>query len=273
MVGPATFEPDNSVECRLSAIGLSPGAFAVRMPKPFCAIVEPVAGTSRPHASDYLESRVLQRPAQREAFFDWIDGVGLVVLRGLDVAPETYRGVRGRSSKGRLSQGEYYHHDGCSGPTKPRVVEIRCPFQTVERRVHTAVAPFPASVRAMAACLPDRLRSDEIMRAIATVDDDATRAQWDVLQGVITRAVRKELTAEGARAFFRNVDEHCNAFVEPWQMGESRFIANANPRRTMQHRRAYQRPHVGGEPTGHLCKRWPWEELGFADLRVPAGAS
>ena len=38
-------------------------------------------------------------------------------------------------------------------------------------------------------------------------------------------------------------------------MGESRFIANANPVRTMQHRRAYL--EVPGRPSGHLVKRWP----------------
>ena len=39
------------------------------------------------------------------------------------------------------------------------------------------------------------------------------------------------------------------------------IIANRNPVRTMQHRRAYQAPHTGGVANGHLVKRWTNEEL------------
>jgi hypothetical protein len=73
--------------------------------------------------------------------------------------------------------------------------------------------------------------------------------------------VRKKLNAEGARSYFRQVDTAANAYFEPWALGESRFIANANSRLTMQHRRAYQAPHTGGVANGHLVKRWTNEEL------------
>jgi hypothetical protein len=86
-------------------------------------------------------------------------------------------------------------------------------------------------------------------------------AELEQLQGLITRTVRKKLNAEGARAYFRQVDVAANAYCEPWALGESRFIANANPGVTMQHRRAYQSLHLGGVANGHLVKRWPHEEL------------
>ena len=86
-----------------------------------------------PGAADYVED-VLLAPAHREAFVALIDEVGLVVCRRSAVAKTaTHRDVRGRSSRGRLSQGEYFHHDGCAGPTKPRVVEISCPAQALPR--------------------------------------------------------------------------------------------------------------------------------------------
>jgi len=86
-------------------------------------------------------------------------------------------------------------------------------------------------------------------------------AALDHLQGLITRTVRKKLDAEGARSYFRQVDMAANAHFEPWTLGESRFIANANSGITMQHRRAYQSLHTGGVANGHLVKRWTNEEL------------
>ena len=86
-------------------------------------------------------------------------------------------------------------------------------------------------------------------------------AALDQLQGLITRTVRKKLSAEGARSYFRQVDAAANAYFEPWALGESRFIANANSGVTMQHRRAYQTAHTGGVANGHLVKRWTNEEL------------
>jgi len=93
--------------------------------------------------------------------------------------------------------------------------------------------------------------------ALIQMDD----AALDQLQGLITRTVRKKLNAEGARAYFRQVDVAAHAYFEPWALGESRIIANANSGVTMQHRRAYQAPHTGGVANGHLVKRWPNEEL------------
>ena len=82
---------------------------------------------------------------------------------------------------------------------------------------------------------------------------------YDVAQGAVNRIVRMAMNAEATRAYFRAVDARVGAFREPWQMGESRFIANANANAnaagTMQHRRAYlEEP---GRPNGRLVKRWP----------------
>jgi len=193
-----------------------------------------------------------------------VDATGLVVCLNVHTQHLTYRDVRGRSSKGRLSQGEYYHHDGCSGPVRPRFVEIRCPIQPQTRGVATAVAPHHDVVKAMVQVLPAELAATS---ALAAQDmrpqllNHMDEAALDILQGLITRTVRKKLNAEGARAYFRQVDAAANAYFEPWALGESRFIANANSGLTLQHRRAYQAPHTGGVANGHLVKRWPHEEL------------
>jgi hypothetical protein len=212
--------------------------------------------------ADYA-NEVLLADAHREAFLALIDRAGLVVCKRVGGDDAAHRDVRGRSSRGKLSQGEYYHHDGCSGPTKPRVVEIRCPHQAVERHTATAIAPFPEVLHAQLRALPASLRVDpEIAAAHAAlvVDGALPEAVWDLVQGAVNRAVRRELSAEGARAYLRDVDLEAGAYREPWSMGESRFIANANPHKTMQHRRAYLEPHTGGRPNGKLVKRWPAEE-------------
>ena len=82
---------------------------------------------------------------------------------------------------------------------------------------------------------------------------------WDAIQGTVNRAVRRALSAEDQRAYLRQVDVRVGAYREPWEMGESRFIANANPGHTMQHRRAYLEVHAGKRPNGSLVKRWPAE--------------
>jgi hypothetical protein len=86
-------------------------------------------------------------------------------------------------------------------------------------------------------------------------------AEQDVAQGRVIRAIRRELDAESARAWLREVDAEAGAHREPWTHGESRLIANNNAGTTMQHRRAYLEPHTGGTPQGHLVKRWPAEVL------------
>jgi hypothetical protein len=235
----------------------------VRRPKPFVLVIEgeDVDGQTQPN--DYLHEQLLL-PEWREAFYQLVDDTGLVVCLNVYTQHPTYRDVRGRSSKGRLSQGEYYHHDGCTGPVKPRLVEIRCPIQPQTRGVATAVAPHRDVVKAMVQVLPAELAAtpalaglDMSLEAIGQMDD----AALDQLQGLITRTVRKKLNAEGARSYFREVDAAANAYFEPWALGESRFIANANRGTTMQHRRAYQAPHTGGVANGHLVKRWTNEEL------------
>jgi hypothetical protein len=226
-------------------------------------VIEGEVGNEDTAASDYLHDKLLL-PEWREAFYKLVDATGLVVCLNVHTQHPTYRDVRGRSSKGRLSQGEYYHHDGCTGPVKPRFVEIRCPIQPQTRGVATAVAPHRDVVQAMVQVLPAELAATAALAgqemhpsAISQMDD----AALDHLQGLITRTVRKKLNAEGARAYFRQVDAAANAYFEPWALGESRFIANANHGVTMQHRRAYQAPHTGGVANGHLVKRWTNEEL------------
>ncbi|MES2639056.1 MAG: hypothetical protein V4850_06220 [Myxococcota bacterium] len=225
-----------------------------------------IEGLSDPPADapeDYLHA-ILLGPEHRAAFFDLVDQEGLVVCKGVPCAHPTYRFVRGRSSRGRLSQGEYYHHDGCSGPTKPRVVEIRFPHQLVERNIATAVAPFPETVVAMLHELPEALHEKDGLgpwRARVAAGEPLTRDEWDTLQGLIVRTVRRAYSAEDARGYFRGVDARAGAYVERWSWGESRFIANNNTRRTMQHRRAYLEAASDGRANGNLVKRWPAEEL------------
>ena len=239
----------------------------VRRPQAFVLVIEGEVGQETAPPTDYLHDKLL-RPEWREAFYQLVDATGLVVCLNLHTQHPTYRDVRGRSSKGRLSQGEYYHHDGCSGPVKPRFVEIRCPIQPQTRGAATAVAPYRDVVKAMVQVLAAELPAEWVRIAALATDDMSPEAlehmddaALDHLQGLITRTVRKKLDAEGARRFFRQVDAAAHAYVEPWALGESRFIANANTGVTMQHRRAYQAPHTGGVANGHLVKRWPNEEL------------
>lgn len=241
----------------------------VRRPKPFVMVIEgrdlgdkgPTPSPAVP--SDYLHEQLLA-PQWRESFFQWVETTGLVVCLNLQTQDPTYREVRGRSSQGRLSPGEYYHHDGCSGPLRPRLVEIRCPFQAQTRAVATAVAPHRDVVLAMVKMLPAELLASPALAAQDMRPESLQQlpaAALDTLQGLITRTVRKKLSAEGARAYFRRVDVAANAYFEPWALGESRLIANANSGITLQHRRAYQAVHAGGVANGHLLKRWPHEEL------------
>jgi hypothetical protein len=232
-------------------------SWPVRRPRPFVLVIERGAEGA---GDDYLHDTLLA-PPWREAFLQLVDATGLVVCLNLPTRHPSYRDVRGRSSKGRLSQGEYYHHDGCSGPTKPRVVEIRCPYQAVPRLTPTAVAPHRDAVRAMLDCLPAELAADPQWapwreRRAALADEELDR-----LQGLITRTVRRKLKADAARAYFREVDVAANAYVEPWSMGESRLIANHNAGPTLQHRRACPERLPSGEANGSLVKRWPNEEL------------
>jgi hypothetical protein len=241
-----------------SVLNFAQRQWRVRRPKPFVLVIEGEVGQEPQAPSDYLHEQLLL-PEWREAFYQLVDATGLVVCLNVHTEHPTYRDVRGRSSKGRLSQGEYYHHDGCSGPVKPRFVEIRCPIQPQTRGVATAVAPHHDVVKAMVQVLPAELAAtpalagiDMSLATINQIDD----AELDQLQGLITRTVRKKLNAEGARSYFRQVDAAANAYL-----GESRFIANANSGVTLQHRRAYQAPHTGGVANGHLVKRWTNEEL------------
>lgn len=219
---------------------------------------------------DYLHE-VLLAEHRRDAFWDLVEREGLVICKNVYTDHSSYRKVRGKSSRVKLSQAEYYHHDGCSCPTKPRVVEIRLPFQEVDRTVATAVAPFADIMNAMLQSLPASLASAELL----ALSDQFSRPrdgwppvnQWDAIQGRITRMVRKEMDAESCRTFFRDVDKLANAYVAPWEMGESRLMLNnaSDVGLTMQHRRAYQPVDQTAAQNGSLVKRWPAEELAALD--------
>ena len=220
-----------------------------------------------PGPVDYLNDLLLT-PRYRESSYRLVDQLGLLVCRGLPRVEHGYRDVRGRSSRGRLSPGEYYHHDGCSGPHKPRVVEIHLPARGLDRDVATAIAPFRACVLAMLRHAKERLQFDTELQgwhAHVLKYGEVPADRMDTVQGLVTRCVRRSLSAEDARDFFRTVDHEVDAFFEPWERGESRLISNAHPHTgavgTMQHRRAYQAPHCGGKSQGKLVKRWPAEEL------------
>ena len=208
--------------------------------------------------ADIISGVFMADAAAKAATFALVDACGLVVVHNVVTAEDAgvvgagaggvsdpaYVEVRGRSSRGKLSPGEFYHHDGCSGPVRPRVVEIRCPHQEVPRAVATAVAPFPATVYAMLRCLPAAHRAHgELSRWYAELSSTGVvdEAAWDLLQGAINRVCR-HLPAEDVRAFFRDVDVEAGAYRAPWQMGESRLIANENALGTTQHRRAYLEP-------------------------------
>ena len=246
-----------------SVLDFAKAQWRVRRPKPFVLVIEGEIGQESSEPRDYLHDKLLL-PEWREAFYQLVDATGLVVCLNAHTRHPSYRDVRGRSSKGRLSQGEYYHHDGCTGPVKPRFVEIRCPIQPQTRGVATAVAPHHDVVKAMVQVLPADLAATPALADLAMSPAAISQMDYEALehlQGLITRTVRKKLNAEGARRYFREVDAAANAYFEPWALGESRFIANANRGVTMQHRRAYQAPHTGGVANGHLVKRWTNEEL------------
>ncbi len=224
----------------------------------FGIVVLGLDGDGSPPA-DYV-NEVLLAPEHRERFFSLVDRAGLVVCKSVGGDDALHRDVRGRSSRGRLSQGEFFHHDGCSGPVKPRVVEIRCPYQEVERHTFTAIAPFPEVIDAMLLELPTHLQIGDLATARAAIlANEPLAMDWDDVQGQINRVIRRSLPAEEQRAYLRRVDAHVGAYREPWEMGESRFIANANAGHTMQHRRAYVDVHQGKRPNGRLVKRWPAE--------------
>lgn len=210
---------------------------------------------------DYLH-QVLLSPDHKEDFLDLIRREKLVVCKNVDTRDATYRRVRGKSSGGKLSQAEYFHHDGCSCPVKPEVVEIRLPHQPIARDVATAIAPFADVIEAMLQCLPERLRGeDDIAEAVASFSDGAALRwvdRWNKIQGRVTRLVRREMDAESCRSYFRDVDAAAGAYVVPWEMGESRLMLNdhVDLAQTMQHRRSYQTVRTQNQRNGSLVKRW-----------------
>lgn len=251
---------NQTVGTNIEFSGLS---FSTSRPHQFGLVID---GPTPEGPADYLHD-VLLSAENRERFLNLIETEYLVVCKNLQTDAPTYRRVRGKSSHGKLSQAEYFHHDGCSCPTKPRVVEIRLPHQQISRNIHTAIARFPQVMHAMLAALPERFRADtEIADYQAQFSGDESEfppvETWDKIQGRVIRLVRREMDAESCRAYYRDVDKLSDAYVLPWEMGESRLMVNnaADLTRTTQHRRAYQKIRTANEQNGSLVKRWTAEE-------------
>lgn len=244
--------------------------FAIERPHRFGLVITGLLDISlhdktNDFAADYLH-QILLAPANRDDFFELISSEGLVICQNVSSNSESYRSVRGKSSTGRLSQAEYFHHDGCSCPQKPRINEIRLPMTSLDRNVATAIAPFGDVVRAQLEALPERLLCEPSIleyRDAFKNDSPPPVNEWDKIQGRVTRLIRREMDAESAREYFRQVDRLAGAFDLPWQVGESRLMLNDDPdlTRTVQHRRAYQRPKIQNEVNGSLVKRWTAEEI------------
>ncbi len=79
----------------------------VRRPKPLVLVIESEEKDFKGHeaqgSTDYLHDKLLL-PEWREAFYKLVDATGLVVCLNVHTQHPTDRDVRGRSSKGRLSQ-------------------------------------------------------------------------------------------------------------------------------------------------------------------------
>jgi len=258
-------EPTDLSNCETQTLELGGERFQVSRPHDFGIVINRPIDAGEV-GEDYLH-QVLLREDVRDSFLEIVDNEGLVVCKNVRTTEPSYRKVRGKSSHGKLSQAEYYHHDGCSCPVKPRVVEIRMPHQLINRNIATAIAPFRSVVAAMLRSLPqEMLTHGELESTLhqfsCSPSEQPLVDTWDQIQGRITRLVRRELDAESCRVFFRQVDDEANAYVEPWEMGESRLICNnhKNLAETMQHRRSYQAPRMSAEANGSLVKRWTAEE-------------
>ncbi len=244
--------------------------FAVARPHRFGLVIDGPTDRAA-DLPDYLHD-VLLIDANRSTFFALIEAEGLVICRNVRTDATSYRPVKGKSSAGRLSPAEYYHHDGMPTPdgrpgAKARFDEIRLPHQAIGRDVTTAVAPFGDVVRAQLRALPARLLGDMSIAADRAAfelpqSDWPSVDTWEQTQGRVTRLVRKEMDAASARSYFREVDTLAGAYDLPWEMGESRLMLNghADLRKTMQHRRAYITARETGAAQGSLVKRWPAEE-------------
>ncbi|MCP4952458.1 MAG: hypothetical protein GY922_11510 [Proteobacteria bacterium] len=123
-------------------------------------------------------------------------------------------------------------------------------------------------IKAMLLALPDRLcTSQELIKYRDAFSGEADELPavhaWEKIQGRVTRLVRREMDAESSRSYFRKVDVLADAYVLPWEMGESRLMVNhaSDLTQTMQHRRAYQKPRTANEQNGSLVKRWTAEEI------------
>ena len=259
---PAPNLPSGPTPDRLRAAGTE---FHIRHPLPFGLILEPVAPQIVGELPDFLHSALLT-PAYRETFYQLVEQHGFVVVRRANGRHETYRFVRGRSSPNKLSPGEYFHHDGCSGPTKPRIVEIAFPTQPAERHIATAVARFPNVVVAMAEV---NRAAGEVEAAVPIPDLPFTEEEWENKQAQVMRAVRKSYAAASAREYLREVDAATHAYVHRWQWGDSLFVANGIACGSVQHRRAYPGGLFDGRANGHLVKRWPAEELAGIAVSCP----
>ena len=103
-------------ETTTSVLNFANTQWRVRRPRPFVLVIEGEVGQEGNKPSDYLHDKLLL-PEWREAFYQLVDATGLVVCLNVHTKHPAYRDVRGRSSKGRLSQGEYYHTMAAQAPS------------------------------------------------------------------------------------------------------------------------------------------------------------
>ena len=156
-----------------------PHRFGLVLHGPAVAVVD-----RRGSPTDYLHGHLLAEP-NREAFLQLVEDERLVVCKNVASNDPTYRRVRGKSSSQKLSQAEYYHHDGCSCPTKPRLVEIRLPENSIGREIATAIAPFASVVAAMLTALPAHFKNER------NLDDSIQQASGRFRQAKIRMAQRR----------------------------------------------------------------------------------
>lgn len=140
--------------------------------------------------TDYLHHHLLM-PNHRKSLIDLVAREGLVVCRNLAAEHESYRKVRGKSSQQRLSPAEYYHHDGVAGGEKPGLVEIRFPFQTHQRSVETAVAPFPDVLRAMWQALTQSMRIDRELQTFMEQMQDSVFWNFERAEYAAANSIRE----------------------------------------------------------------------------------
>ena len=253
-----------SIETQLEFSGMK---FPVSRPHTFGLVIDrPMSDKGSNAPEDYLHE-ILLSPVNRDSLLRLIDDEGLVVCRNVVTdalhLPQGQRQIEHRQAEPSrvLPSRRLQLTDEATRGRNPLPTSND---QSQHRHRHRTIArDHPRDARSK---LDHMQGDDEITNyrnAFAGPESEHPSVEeWDRIQGKVTRRARKELTAEACRAYFRDVDRLCNAYAVPWEMGESRLMLNTHDdlTRTMQHRRAYQKPRETTEQNGSLVKRWTAEE-------------